>query len=149
MKLTPPINKNNNFIKNYVFVWFKAKLFTSGLENTSPANIYFFKVKNLDTRKKCEICSKLTIKTSERRRSGIFFVNFEHISQLFLVFVLFLLLTLYMQMLSGNHKKKFALRTLSKIYNEILCENCYRILTKKLPLLFDRVKVFKNGPSKI
>ena len=78
MKLTPPINKNNNFIQNYVFVWFKAKLFISGLENTSPANIYFFKVKNLDTRKKCEICSKLTIKTSERRRSGIFVVNIEH-----------------------------------------------------------------------
>ena len=39
---------------------------------------------------RCEICSKLTIKTPERRlcrRSGVFFVNFEHISQL-LVFLL-------------------------------------------------------------
>ena len=44
-----------------------------------------------------EICSKLIIKTSERRhwrRSGVFIVNFEHISH-FLVFVFF---TLNMQM---------------------------------------------------
>ena len=42
-----------------------------------------------------EICSKLTIKTPEQRhlrRSGIFIVNFEHISHLVLVF---LLLTLF------------------------------------------------------
>ena len=44
----------------------------------------------------CEICSELTIKIPERRhwrRSGIFIVNFEHISHLVLVF---LLLTLNM-----------------------------------------------------
>ena len=40
---------------------------------------------------RCEICSKLTIKIPERRhwrRSGIFIVNFEHISYLVLVFLL-------------------------------------------------------------
>ena len=31
-----------------------------------PANIYLFKVNNKNTRKRCEICSKLTIKTPER-----------------------------------------------------------------------------------
>ena len=43
-----------------------------------------------------QICSKLTLKTPERRywrRSGVFIVNFEHISDLAL---LFLLLTLNM-----------------------------------------------------
>ena len=38
--------------------------------------------------------SKLTVKTPERqqwRRSGVFIVNFEHISQLILVFLLLLL----------------------------------------------------------
>ena len=38
-----------------------------------------------------EICSKLTIKTPERRqwrRSGVFFVNFEHIPHIALVFLL-------------------------------------------------------------
>ena len=36
----------------------------------------------------CEICSKLTIKAYERRRhSGVFIVNFEHVSHLALVSV--------------------------------------------------------------
>ena len=67
-----------------------------------PANIYFFKVSNRSTRKKnCEICSKLTIQTQERRqwrRSNVFIINFEYISQLFLVF---LLLNLKKRMLAG------------------------------------------------
>ena len=51
-----------------------------------PTGIYLCKVNNRNTRTRCEICSKLTIK--------IFFVaNFEHISHLVLVF---LLLTLNM-----------------------------------------------------
>ena len=51
---------------------------------------YMFKV-NRNTRTRCEICPKLTTKTPERRhwcRSGVFIVNFEHISQLVLVFLL-------------------------------------------------------------
>ena len=45
----------------------------------------------IETLEKCQICSKLTIKTSKRRhwrRFGVFIVNFEHISQLFLVLLL-------------------------------------------------------------
>ena len=42
----------------------------------SPASNYMFKVNNKDTRTRCEICSKLTIKTPK------VIVNFEHISQL-------------------------------------------------------------------
>ena len=41
-----------------------------------------------ETLKRCEICSKLTIKTSGWRQwchSGGFIVNFEHMSHLFLV----------------------------------------------------------------
>ena len=56
-----------------------------------PAGIYLFKVNNRNTRTRCEICSKLTINTPERRqwrRSGVFIVNFEHISHLVLVFLL-------------------------------------------------------------
>ena len=55
------------------------------------ANIYLFKFNNRNTRKRCETCSKLTIKTTEWRqwrRSGVFIVNFEHISLHFLVFLL-------------------------------------------------------------
>ena len=50
-----------------------------------------FKGNNRNTRLKCEIYSKLTIQTPERRQwrsSGVFIVNFEHISQLVLVFLL-------------------------------------------------------------
>ena len=59
--------------------------------NATPANIYLFKINNRNIRKRCEICSKLTIKPPERhhwRHSGVFLVNFKQISQLFLVFLL-------------------------------------------------------------
>ena len=55
------------------------------------AIIYLFKANNRNTRKRCEICSKLTIKTPEQRQrrcSGVFIVNFERILHLFLVFLL-------------------------------------------------------------
>ena len=35
-------------------------------------NIYLFKINNRSTRKRCEICSKLTIKTSERRQLSMY-----------------------------------------------------------------------------
>ena len=43
-----------------------------------PANIYLFKFNNKNTGKKCEICSKLTLKIPERffDVSGVFIVNF-------------------------------------------------------------------------
>ena len=66
-----------------------------------PNGTYLLKVNNKSTRTRCEICSKLTIKIPERRhwrRSATFIVNFEHISHLVLVF---LLLTLNMQLPAG------------------------------------------------
>ena len=56
-----------------------------------PARIYLLKVNSRNTRTRCEICSKLTIKLPERchwRLSGNFIVNFEHISYFVLVFLL-------------------------------------------------------------
>ena len=52
------------------------------MNSVNPAINYIFKFNNRNTRTRCEICSKLTIKTLERRhwpRSGVFFVNLEHI----------------------------------------------------------------------
>ena len=49
---------------------------------TYPANIYLFKVNSRIARKRCEICSKVTIKTPERRRSVIFIVTFENIAHM-------------------------------------------------------------------
>ena len=59
--------------------------------STFPAGNNMFKVKNRNTRTRREICLKLTTKTPKRRhwcRSGIFIVNFEHISHFVLVFLL-------------------------------------------------------------
>ena len=39
----------------------------SGICINNPAGIYLLKVNNRNTRTRCEICSKLTIKTPERR----------------------------------------------------------------------------------
>ena len=56
-----------------------------------PAGNYMFKVNNRNSKTGCEIYSRLTIKTPERHhcgRSGVFIVNFDHISHLFVVFLL-------------------------------------------------------------
>ena len=55
--------------------------------NTIPANIYLFKINNRKIRKRCETCSKLTIKPLGRCRSGVFLVNVKQTSQIFLVFL--------------------------------------------------------------
>ena len=68
----------------------------------NPAEIYLLKVNNRNPRTRCEVSSKLTIKTPERRPSeqrqwclsSILIANFELISHLV---QLFLLLTLNMQ----------------------------------------------------
>ena len=55
-----------------------------------PAGTYMFKVNNRNTKTRCKICLKLTIKTPEWRqwrRSGVFIVNFKHISRLVLLFL--------------------------------------------------------------
>ena len=75
------------------------KINLNSFSQLHSANIYLFKVNN---RKRCEICSKLTIKSAERRqrcRSRVFIVDFEHIPHLFLEF---LLLTLNKLMLAGQ-----------------------------------------------
>ena len=50
----------------------KSKVDVCGIKgfesNHYPVNIYLFKVNNRNTRKRREVCSKLTIKTPERRQ---------------------------------------------------------------------------------
>ena len=84
------------YFNDFYFSALTAVNFTSW--SAIPADIYFLKVNNRNTRTMCEIYSKLTIKPPERRywrRSGVFIVNFEHISHLVAVF---LLLSLNMQL---------------------------------------------------
>ena len=71
----------------------------------SIARNYMLKVNNRNTR--CKICSKLIIKTPEVRHwrcSGVFIVNFKHISHLILVL---LLLTLSRQTSTGKQIRSF------------------------------------------
>ena len=80
---------------------------------------YMFKVNNGNTRTRCEICSKLTIITSERRqwhRSGVFIVNFEHT---LLRVQVFLLLTLSRQMQAGK-KWKTSKNSLLKVLQKCI-----------------------------
>ena len=68
----------------------------------SPAGIYLLKGNCRNSRARCEICSKLKIKTSEWchwQCSVVFIVNFEHISHLGLVFQF---LTLSIKMSVGS-----------------------------------------------
>ena len=61
------------------------------IDNKNPAGIYLFKVNNGNIGIMSEICSKLTIKTYERRqwrRSGVFIDKFEQILRLVLEFIL-------------------------------------------------------------
>ena len=62
---------------------------TNSIITLNPASLYLLKVSNRNIRTRCEICSKLTIKTPEKRqwrRSGDFIVNFEFTSRLVLGF---------------------------------------------------------------
>ena len=56
-------------------------------QNLKPALNYMFKFNNRNTRTRCEICSKLTMKTRERRNalhftpcSSVTIVNFDQVS---------------------------------------------------------------------
>ena len=71
-----------------------------------PADIYLLNVNKRNTRTRCEICSKLTLKTPGR----------EHISHLVLVF---LLLTLNMQLLARKRLKKKCRKTKKKLFSDI------------------------------
>ena len=69
----------NAFIILYFWSGFKVKM------QANPVGIYLLKVNNRNTKTRCETCSKLTIKKSERRqrrRSVVFIINFEHIFHL-------------------------------------------------------------------
>ena len=83
------VGNSCSLVKNYsrfiAVSCFRSKLNHRYLTGSYPARIYLLKVNNRNTRTKCEL--------RQWRRSGVFIVNFEHISNLVLVS---LLLTLNM-----------------------------------------------------
>ena len=87
----------------------------SDLNQSQPVN-------NRNTRAWCEICSKLTIKTPDRRQQrchGVFVVNFEHISHLVLEF---LLLALSRKMPAGYTKHQFSAVLPANLLSFIICK---------------------------
>ena len=103
--------------------------------STFPAGIYLLKVNNSNTRTRCEICSKLTIKTPE---PGVFIADSEHVSHLAPVF---LLLTLNMQ-LSAPFPKKLHHRRLS--YKNIHLGQCSHCIETSQLICYYQSFVFKT-----
>ena len=90
----------SNFLMDWVTSCNVSNLYYVNMFSDFPASIYSLKVDNRNTRTRYEICSKLTIKTSERRHwcfCGVLIVNVDHIPHLNLMF---LLLTFNMLMLA-------------------------------------------------
>ena len=120
----------------WIVCWKQGKIYFS-----IPAEKYMFKVNNRNIRTRFEICSKLTIKTPERccwHCSGVFIINFEHISHLFLVF---LLLTLSRHMLVGSF-----IWFMSAVLISTKCR-CFHSISEytRIPLVDDLSLFFQHG----
>ena len=120
----------NFFLLNSTFKWKikhskrKRSHFNLVKQCIRPTSIYLLKVENRNTKTRCAICLKLTIKTPEQHhwpRSGVFNINFEHISHLVLVF---LLLTLNIQLSTGQAFRPHPLQ-------QILIKNYFVVKTFK------------------
>ena len=86
---------HNTWMQNLKWYEWFTDMKWSAVTITFQLTFYLFKVNSRNTRKMYEISSKSTIKTSERRqwrRSGVFIVNFEHISYFFQVLLLLTLI---------------------------------------------------------
>ena len=114
--------------------------FYSGVDRETqqgvPGNIYLFKVNNRDTRIRCKIHSELTLQTPEQlqqRDSGGFIVNFEHISRLTEVFLLW---TSRMHLFSGLNIFLYSNRFQIDLFTVHLFDNrictTFNISTKEL-----------------
>ena len=78
-KVNMEIAKDRNGFRSLI----RNRLINARMEN-SPGGIYLFKVNNRNIRKRCEICSKLTIEAPEQHQyftpySSVSIFNFEHV----------------------------------------------------------------------
>ena len=77
------------FLKHYLFPIYLLTTKKFAKNEVPSTDFYSFKVNNRNTGKRCEMCSKLTVKTPERHRwrcFGVSIINFEHILILFYCF---------------------------------------------------------------
>ena len=89
--------QKGNIGEEWVIVREVVKVHDKFSRTTSPTGNYMFKVINGNTRTRCKLCPKLTIKTLEQRPNvsneplilvWYLIVKFEHISHLVLVFLM-------------------------------------------------------------
>ena len=81
------IYSNHGILEDILYQGIHCSDFTSGWENSSsPAGNFRFKVNDRNTKTRCQICTKLTIKTPDK---------FEHILYLVLVFLLLTLISIF------------------------------------------------------
>ena len=109
------------YICQIKLIAFTASVSSYHLEKVLNMNLgvinYMLKVNDWNTRARCEICSRLSIKTLERPhwgRSGVFIFNFENISRRSLVFLLLTLSRLILAEYEKNHRTQ--LRHLQIVY---------------------------------
>ena len=101
------------------FYWHLKKQWKFGTSLTSKTSKHLnIEVYNRNSRKRCNVCSKSTIKTAKQNCfSGDFIVNFEHISHLFIRFPL---LTLNKCLLGRLYVQTKTENGTSIIYNNYL-----------------------------
>ena len=74
---------NKTGLKTFIFTTISEKVNLSFHLSFFSVNIYLLKFNNRNTRKRCKISSKLkNIRMTSWRRSGVFSLNFKHISLL-------------------------------------------------------------------
>ena len=106
---------------SFLVFWFQKEPLKGRCIFTQPAPIC--SKLTIETLDQTEICSKLTVKTTKQRhwrRSGVFIVNFEHISHLVLVFLL----------LTFNRKLSAVKELVQHICSSFLAVSCF---SKKAP----------------
>ena len=111
----------------------------------NPVGMYLLKVNNKNTRARCKICSKLTIKTPERRHtscSSVSIVNFEQVfagwESLFLLPFPFFLICQVLINLYSNPVNWFQYDNtliLNRLMENYCCESC-RLKTVNLNKIY-------------
>ena len=84
---------------------------------TSPAGIYLLKVNNRNTRTRCEICSKFTIKTPENQHLHLFYATLYNALENLMKASLFLLQKFVEESLKMNMCNR---KGISPFYDRIL-----------------------------
>ena len=119
-------------------------------EWTFPAGIYLFRNNTENFREMYEKCSKLTIKIPEQGhccRFGVFFVNFEQISDIVLMFPLFTLneyMPLWLRftdhwplmeisIVNTEKTEQISLESFTYVLQRSCRKQCYLFLIKHLP----------------